>query len=167
MKEKEIPSSVRYKNPTSLHFHFMKQVMSFCIKLNVCFFHQPASKISRRTRKLSTQNVKVKEKQPKTLTVTTADEDKNKARYYEQTPDSQPVVSIIPRRIPPQVQEKDEVDEKQKVATSQEQNSSDDALLKEKTKNELQRTRLMDKVYRLQERVKPKKSTAPQFLPLK
>jgi len=109
-----------------------------------------------------------------------------KSRYYEQAPDSQPVVAIIPRRYrksssgegePPQDIKKSEPEKENpsKISLSAGlpaivPKPSDNATPTSSTSNlstamAERRSRLMSKISRLHEQMKKKESTAPQFLP--
>lgn len=100
-----------------------------------------------------------------------------KARYYEQAPDSQPVVSIIPRprRVTKELTESssdklltEAANTNIIIAAASSTSVNESVVPAEDSVNSAvdgRRMRLMSKILRLHERVKKKESTAPQFLP--
>ncbi|CAL8101038.1 unnamed protein product [Orchesella dallaii] len=124
---------------------------------------------SPRRRKLSLKREKPSPKKLKQKKPKVSNSKEMKARYYEQSPDSQPTVSIIPRRFPKEVSPDSDISLNKKVEISANclapSNLSHHQSEGNASGESGRRSRLMSRISRLIEKTKKKESDAPDFLP--
>ncbi|ODN05733.1 Zinc finger CCCH domain-containing protein 3 [Orchesella cincta] len=124
---------------------------------------------SPRKRKLSVKRDKPSPKKLKQKKPIVSTSKEAKSRYYEQSPDSQPTVSIIPRRYPREVAKSPvpDTDQNKMISTDDSTTPSKQVRLPHVNAESSsgRRTRLMSRVSRLIQKAKKKESNAPDFLP--